>query len=58
MKDYEKQMEVMMKFYQEHTKYTAEEIELRIKTDWYVRLPEASTRGMVDEVITDIDVFC
>jgi ATP-dependent protease ClpP protease subunit len=51
-------MEVMMKFYQEHTKYTAEEIELRIKTDWYVRLPEASTRGMVDEVITDIDVFC
>ena len=58
MKDYEKQMEVMMKFYQEHTKYTAEEIELRIKTDWYVRLPEASNRGMVDEVITDIDVFC
>lgn len=58
MKDYEKQMEVMMKFYQEHTKYTAEEIELRMKTDWYVRLPEASERGMVDEVITDIDVFC
>lgn len=56
-KDYEKQMETLMTFYIENTKYTEEEILESIQTDWYIRIDEALEKGMVDEIITDIDVF-
>jgi hypothetical protein len=57
-KDYEKQIETLMLFYIEHTKYTEEEIIENIQTDWYIRIDEALEKGMVDEVITDIDILC
>lgn len=57
-RDYEKQIEMLMEFYIENTKYTEEEIEENIQTDWYIRMDEAIEKGLVDEVITDIDILC
>lgn len=57
-RDYEKQIEMLMEFYIEHTGYTQEEIEENIQTDWYIRMDEAVDRKLVDEVITDIDIMC
>ena len=57
-RDYEKQIEMLMAFYIEHTEYTEEEIVENIQTDWYIRMEEALDKGLVDEVITDIDVLC
>ena len=57
-RDYEKQMEMLIDFYIDNTAYTAEEIEENIQTDWYIRIDEALDKGIVDEMIDDIDVFC
>lgn len=57
-RDYEKQMETLINFYIDNTKYTEEEIEENIQTDWYIRTKEALQKGIVDELIVDIDVFC
>ena len=57
-RDYEKQMETLINFYIDNTKYTEEEIEENIQTDWYIRTEEALEKGIVDELITDIDIFC
>lgn len=56
-KDYEKQMETLIDFYIENTDYTEEEIVNNIQTDWYIRTEEAVKKGIVDEIITNIDVF-
>ena len=57
-KDYEKQMETLIDFYITNTKYTEEEIEENIQTDWYIRTEEALEKGIVDELVTDIELFC
>lgn len=57
-RDYEKQIEMLMEFYNENTGYTKEEIEENIQTDWYIRMDEAQEKGLVDELITNIDIFC
>ena len=57
-RDYEKQIEMLMEFYIENTKYTEEEIEENIQTDWYIRMDEAIEKGLVDGMITSIDIFC
>lgn len=57
-RDYEKQIEMLMEFYNENTGYTKEEIEENIQTDWYIRMEEAQEKGLVDELITNIDIFC
>lgn len=57
-RDYEKQMETLINFYIDNTKYTEEEIEENIQTDWYIRTEEALKKGIVDELITDINLFC
>ena len=57
-RDYEKQMEMLIGFYIDNTAFTAEEIEENIQSDWYIRIDEALEKGIVDEVIDDIDVFC
>lgn len=56
-KDYEKQMETLIDFYIQNTDYTEEEIVNNIQTDWYIRTEEAVKKGIVDEIITNIDVF-
>lgn len=57
-RDYEKQIEMLIDFYIQNTKYTEEEIVENIQTDWYIRIDEAREKGIVDELITDIDIFC
>lgn len=57
-RDYEKQIETLMNFYIEHTGYTEEEIVENIQTDWYIRMDEAIEKKLVDELVTDIDIFC
>lgn len=56
-RDYEKQMETLINFYIDNTKYTEEEIEENIQTDWYIRTEEALEKGIVDELVNDIDIF-
>ena len=57
-RDYEKQMETLIGFYIDNTNYTEEEIEENIQTDWYIRTKEALEKGIVDELVADIDIFC
>lgn len=57
-RDYEKQMDTLINFYITNTKYTEKEIEENIQTDWYIRTEEALQKGIVDELITNIDIFC
>lgn len=57
-RDYEKQMDMLINFYITNTKYTEKEIEENIQTDWYIRTEEALQKGIVDELITNIDIFC
>lgn len=56
-RDYEKQMETLIGFYIDNTGYTEEEIEENIQTDWYIRTKEALEKGIVDELVADIDIF-
>ena len=49
---------MLMEFYIENTKYTEQEIEENIQTDWYIRIEEAQEKGLVDELINDIDILC
>lgn len=58
VKDYEKQIETLIDFYIENTKYTEEEIVENIQTDWYIRIEEAIEKGIVNEIIEDIELFC
>lgn len=55
MSDYKQQIAKMVQFYIENTKYTEEEVNKNINSDWYVRFPEALDKGIVDEMVTDID---
>ena len=57
-RDYEKQIETLIDFYIKNTKYTEAEIEENIQTDWYIRTEEALEKGIVNEIIADIDIFC
>ena len=57
MDDYAVQVEQMMRFYQTHTKFTKQEIEENMTTDWYVRVDTAMEKGMVDELITNLDIL-
>lgn len=56
-KDYEKQIETLISFYIENTKYTEEEIIENIQTDWYIRIDEALEKGIVNETINDIELL-
>ena len=55
--DYEKQMETLINFYITNTNYTEKEILENIQTDWYIRTEEALEKGLVNKLITDIDIF-
>ena len=57
-RDYEKQMDMLISFYITNTDYTEKEIVENIQTDWYIRTAEALEKGIVDEIIADIDIFC
>lgn len=55
--DYKKEVEKMVKVVVNHSNYTPEEVEEHMKKDWYVRAQEALDKGLVDEIISDINVM-
>lgn len=55
--DYKKEVDKMVNFIIEHSDYKKEEVEECIKKDWYIRAPQALEKGLVDEIISDINVF-
>ncbi len=55
--DYKKEIDKLINFIIERSKYTRTEVEEQIKKDWYVRAPEALQKGLVDEIITDINAL-
>ena len=55
--DYKKEIDKLINFIIERSKYTRVEVEEQIKKDWYVRAPEALQKGLVDEIITDINAL-
>lgn len=55
--DYKKEVEKMVKVVVNHSRYTPEEVEEHMKKDWYVRAQEALDKGLVDEIISDINVL-
>jgi len=58
MKDYEQQIQELVSFYKKNTNYSPEIIEEKLNQgDWYVKISEALENGVVDEIITDIDVL-
>lgn len=55
--DYKKEIDKLINFIIERSHYTREEVEEHIKKDWYVRAPQALEKGLVDEIITDINAL-
>lgn len=58
MKDYEQQIQELVNYYKEKTTYSPEVIEEKLNQgDWYVKVSEALENGVVDEIVTDIDLM-
>ena len=58
MKDYEQQVQELVNYYKEKTTYSPELIEEKLNQgDWYVKVSEGLENGVVDELITDIDLM-
>ena len=57
MENYQKQVEESTQYYIEKTKYSEEEIRKNIENDWYIQLPEALEKGVVDEAMTSLDLL-
>lgn len=58
MKDYEQQINELIEYYKKKTSYPPELIEDKLnKGDWYVKANEALENGVINEVITDIDIL-
>lgn len=55
--DYKREVEKMANHILEHSNYTREEVESHIGRDWYIRAPEALEKGLVDQIITDINML-
>lgn len=57
MEDYRAQIDKMEKFYIESTLYPEEVIKEKIKSDWYIHVPEALQYGVVTDLIENIEVM-
>lgn len=57
MEDYKKQIAELKDFYINNTTYEPSYIEEKLKSDWYIYIDEALEKGIVDEVIEDIEMF-
>ena len=55
--DYKKEIDKLINYIIDNSNYQREEVEEHIKKDWYVRAPEGQERGLVDEIITDINIL-
>ena len=58
IEDYKKEIAKNTKYIAEHSSMTVEEVESHMGSDWYIRCdPEGLEKGLVDEIITDINVL-
>lgn len=57
MEDYQKQVEELANFMVQHTSYKEDEIAEKIVGEWYVRKDEALEKGVVDAVVTDLNML-
>lgn len=55
--DYKKEVEKLINLIVEHSKYKKEEVEEHIGKDWYVRMEEAEQKGLVDQIISNINIL-
>lgn len=55
--DYKKEVGKMVNLIVSHSNYTQQEVEDHIGKDWYVRMSEAEEKGLVDQIITDINTL-
>ena len=55
--DYKKEVSKMVNLIVSHSNYTQQEVEEHIGKDWYVRMSEAEEKGLVDQIITDINIL-
>lgn len=55
--DYKKEVNKMVSLIVTHSNYTQQEVEEHIGKDWYVRMSEAEEKGLVDQIITNIDIL-
>ncbi|MDV3427659.1 MAG: ATP-dependent Clp protease proteolytic subunit [Bacillota bacterium] len=54
--DYKKEVNKMVDLIISHSNYSRQEVEEHIGKDWYVRMEEAEKKGLVDEIITNINM--
>lgn len=58
MEDYKKQIKELADFYKEYTSFPPEEIDKKLeKGDWYIYPKDALENKVIDEIVSDIDVF-
>lgn len=58
MNSYKKEIEELTEFYKTHTTYSEAIVEEKLaKGDWYIQINEALEKGIVNELINDIDMF-
>lgn len=55
--DYKREVEKLINLIVEHSNYTKEEVEEHIGKDWYVRMDEAEKKGLVDQIIQNINIL-
>lgn len=53
--NYEKQVSELSELMRTYTKYSDEEIDKNIKTEWYVKTDEALNNGVCDKTVKDLD---
>ena len=55
MKDYEKQVARLSQIILDRTSFTKEEVDEKMKSDWYVSAQEGVERGIYNGIISSID---
>ena len=59
MENYKKDIEALSTFYKEYTHIAPEEVDQRLNEgDWYIYVDEGVEKGLIDEIVTSIDIFC
>lgn len=57
LEDYQDSVEELISIIINETNYNEKEVLEGIQTDWYVRAEEAKEKGVIDDIITDINIF-
>ena len=55
--DYKREVGKMVDLIISHSNYTRQEVEEHISKDWYVRMDEAQQKGLVDQIINNINML-